>query len=61
LHLKIVDGDKIEIKCNHRRCTDGGRMVVLHRFSSAGEYLDTLTFKDPIRGRGAREFRKETT
>lgn|GEM_PF-6891207 len=46
LHLKIVNGE-IEVKCNHIRCTQGNRIVALHRFSADGEFLRTLTFKNP--------------
>jgi hypothetical protein len=60
LHFKVIDGDRIEVKCSHRLCTQGG-MAVLHRFSFDGELLETLTFKDPtVRGRRApRTSRKE--
>lgn len=59
LHFKVIDGERIEVKCTHRLCTQGG-MAVLHRFSFDGELLETLTFKDPVvRGRGARNSRKE--
>lgn len=54
LHFKVIDGNRIEVKCNHWRCT-GGDSVVLHRYSFPEcELLETLKFKDPvIRGRGA--------
>jgi hypothetical protein len=60
LHFKVIDGDRIEIKCTNKRCT-GGNTVVLHRYSIPdGVLIETLRFKDPIvRGRGARTFRKE--
>lgn len=59
LHFKVIDGDRIEIKCGNRHCT-GGDSVVLHRFSFEGEHLETLKFKDPFsRGHGARRHRKD--
>jgi hypothetical protein len=59
LHFRVIDGDRIEVKCTHRMCTEGG-IAVLHRFSFDGELLETLTFKDPVvRGRRAQNSRKE--
>lgn len=62
LHFKVIDGNRIEVKCNNWRCT-GGDSVVLHRYSfPEGELLETLKFRDPvIRGRGAHVERKLRT
>jgi hypothetical protein len=61
LHFKVIDGGRIEIKCNHRTCTEGDTVVALHRYSLPDcEYLETILLKDPFaRGRGARKHRKE--
>lgn len=59
LHFKVVDGDKIEIKCKNKRCTGGGKNVVLHRYSfPGGEFIETLKFQDPEAAR-ARHPRRE--
>jgi hypothetical protein len=60
LYFKVIDGDRIEVKCGNIRCT-GGDSVVLHRYSLTGDYLETLKFRNPSpRGRRARTpFRKE--
>lgn len=59
LLFKVIDGDRIEVKCRNVRCT-GGKSVVLHRYSFTGEHLETLVFTDPIpRGRRSPQFRKD--
>ena len=45
LQFKVIDGNRIEVKCRSRVCTRGDS-VVLHRFSFDGELLETLKFKD---------------
>lgn len=59
LHFKVINGNVIEVKCQHRNA-DGPDFVVLHRYSFPElELLETLRFKDPvIRGHGARSLSK---
>lgn len=61
LHFKVIDGNRIEVKCTHWQCTDGGKYVAIHRYSLDGELLETLKFTDALaseiphrRGRRAR-------
>lgn len=59
LHCKLIDDDKIEVKCSHWRCTEDGKYVVLHRYSFEGELIKTVKFADPVNKRpGARNIRK---
>lgn len=59
LQFKVVDGDTIEVKCRSKRCTGGGKNVVLHRYSlPEGKLIKTLRFQDPEAGR-ARHPRRE--
>lgn len=52
LQFKVIDGNRIEVKCRSYGCTHATD-VVLHRFSFDGALLETLRFKDPARGPGA--------
>lgn len=60
LHFKIIGDVKgtIEVKCKNKRCTGGGKTVVLHRYSFPGPSVETLRFADPEAAR-ARHVRKE--
>ncbi|OBJ08280.1 hypothetical protein A5625_15290 [Mycobacterium sp. 1465703.0] len=54
LHFRVIDGERIEVKCTHWQCTESGKFVAIHRYSFDGELLETLKFKDPqVRGRRA--------
>lgn len=43
----LDDDDVIEFKCRSNRCGAGPGVVVLHRFSLDGKFIETKRFADP--------------
>lgn len=45
----VLQGDRLEVKCNSSHCGAGRGVVVLHYFDLEGNLQDTKRYKDPGR------------
>lgn len=50
-HFRMISPEVWEVKCDSRVCGAEGGVIVLHRFSTVdGRLIQTLKFRDPMKG-----------